>query len=85
MRAQNARLKVEIEELKKEDDKSPLNILKAELNAKILEIKQLSRQVEKANEVKDEYKVYYGKMKEEVITLREKLRFTQESIHELRR
>jgi hypothetical protein len=36
MRAENARLKVEIEELRKEDDKSPLNILKAELNAKML-------------------------------------------------
>ena len=61
---------MEIEELRKEDEKSPLNILKAELNAKILEIKELSREVEKANEVKDEYKIYYGKMKDEVITLR---------------
>ena len=29
IRAENARLKVEVEELRKEDDKSPLNILKA--------------------------------------------------------
>lgn len=64
MRAENARLKVEAEELRKEDDKSPLNILKAELNAKNLEIKELSRELEKANEVKEEYKIYYGKMKE---------------------
>lgn len=47
----------------------------------MLEIKELSREVEKANEVKEEYKIYYGKMKDEVITLREKLRNSEESIH----
>jgi vacuolar-type H+-ATPase subunit D/Vma8 len=50
-----------------------------------LEIKELSREVEKANEVKEEYKIYYGKMKEEVIALREKLKLSDESVHELRR
>jgi hypothetical protein len=30
-----------------------LNILKSELNAKSLEIKELSRELEKANEVKE--------------------------------
>lgn len=35
--------------------------------------------------MKDEYKIYYGKMKEEVITLRHKLRESEESMHEIRR
>ena len=42
-KAENAKMRAEIVELKKEDDRSPLNILKAELNAKVLEIKELSR------------------------------------------
>lgn len=67
--------------LKKEDEKSELNIFKAEMNARNLEIKELTRELEKANEVKEEYKVYYGKMKEEVISLREKLRGFEESCH----
>ena len=43
MRADNARLRVELQEARKEDEKSPLNILKSELNARNLEIKELSR------------------------------------------
>ena len=43
IKAENAKMRAEIVELKKEDDRSPLNILKAELNAKVLEIKELSR------------------------------------------
>ena len=35
--------------------------------------------------MKEEYKVYYGKMKEEVISLREKLQSQSEAVHQLQR
>lgn len=43
----------------KEDEKSPLFIIKTELNSKNLELRELSRECEKALETKEQYRVYY--------------------------
>ena len=43
LKADNARLRVELEEARKEDEKAPINIIKNELNHKVMEIKELRR------------------------------------------
>lgn len=85
LRIDNARLRVELEELRKEDEKSPLNILRTELNAKALQLQELARELERATEVKEEYKLYYNKMREEVVTLRAHLADSEQAYRELGR
>jgi hypothetical protein len=85
LRIDNARLRVELEELRKEDEKSPLNILRTELNAKALQLQELARELERASEVKEEYKLYYNKMREEVVTLRAHLADSEQAYRELGR
>ena len=43
MRAESTGLKVEVEEFRKEDDKTSFSILKSELKSKVYLIKELSR------------------------------------------
>jgi len=57
--------------LKKELEESSVNILKQEISAKGLELIELERKLEKSIQAKELYKLQYGKIKEEIIRMRE--------------
>jgi chromosome segregation ATPase len=59
-------------------------LIKTELNNKYTEIKELSREYEKALETKEQYKVYYEKMRNEVVKLKAELEKKHEGSESLK-
>lgn len=53
-----------------EQEKSPIEIVKNELNEKMIEIAQLRKEIEKTDEIKEEYRKHFDRLKEEVIKLK---------------
>lgn len=53
-----------------EQEKSPIEIVKKELNERILEIAQLRKEIEKTDEIKEEYRKHFDRLKDEVIKLK---------------
>lgn len=53
-----------------EQEKSPIEIVKRELNERVLEIAQLRKEVEKTDEIKEEYRKHFDRLKDEVIKLK---------------
>lgn len=53
-----------------EQEKSPIEIVKKDLNDKVIEIAQLRREVEKTEEIKEEYRKHFERLKDEVIKLK---------------
>lgn len=53
-----------------EQEKSPIEIVKRELNERVLEIAQLRKEMEKTEEIKEEYRKHFDKLKDEVIKLK---------------
>lgn len=53
-----------------EQAQSPIEIVKKELNERILEIAQLRKEVEKTEEIKEEYRKHFDRLKDEVIKLK---------------
>ena len=60
-------MKKEFEKFKREQENSPINIVKNELKDKLLEIKELKKELSKSNEIRDQYKVYYEKIRTELL------------------
>ena len=71
--SQVAELKATLETQQKEYQGSPINMLRQEITAKGIEIIELQRQLEKASQVKDQYKLQYEKMKIELIKMKKLL------------
>jgi centrosomal protein CEP120 len=53
-----------------EQEKSPIEIVKKELNEKVIEIAQLRKEIEKTEEIKEEYRKHFDRLKDEVIKLK---------------
>lgn len=63
-------LEEDIRLFKIEQEKSPIEIVKKELNERTLEIAQLRKEMEKTDEIKEEYRKHFDKLKDEVIKLK---------------
>lgn len=53
-----------------EQEKSPIEIVKKDFNEKIIEIAQLKKEIEKTEEIKEEYRKHFERLKDEVIKLK---------------
>ena len=53
-----------------EQEKSPIELVKKELNERVLEISQLRKEIDKTEEIKEEYRKHFDRLKEEVIKLK---------------
>jgi hypothetical protein len=49
---------------------SPIEIVKRELNERVLEIAHLRKEIEKTDEIKEEYRKHFDRLKDEVIKLK---------------
>jgi len=56
-----------------------MTFLKGKLSAKDLEINELKRELEKSNEIKEQYRVYYDKLKNEILRLKKENETIRES------
>lgn len=69
----------EIEEefslFKKEQESSPISLVKEELSKRLLEIHELQSQLSKNEEVKNEYRKHFDRLKNEVLRLKDEVRF----------
>ena len=61
----------EFECFRKEQEKSPVMLVRGELSEKILEIAELRGELVKTDEVKEEYRKNFDRMKHEILRLRE--------------
>ena len=63
-------------------ENSPIAIVKGDLMKKVQEIKDLKKEIDKINQIKDQYKQYYEKVRDELIRLKkvnEELQQAQQS------
>ncbi|KRX11199.1 hypothetical protein PPERSA_07724 [Pseudocohnilembus persalinus] len=60
-------LQQEFEQFKKEQNNSPITLVKNELSQKVSEIKELQKELQREHEVKEQYKIYYEKIRGELI------------------
>ncbi|EAS04121.2 centrosomal protein, putative (macronuclear) [Tetrahymena thermophila SB210] len=67
LKEEYANMKKEYEKYKKEQENSPISLVKNELKDKMLEIKELKKELQKANEIKEQHKVYYEKLRAELL------------------
>lgn len=63
-------LEEDIRLYKIEQEKSPIELVKNELSERILEINQLRKEIEKTDEIKEEYRKHFEKLKDEVFKLK---------------
>lgn len=53
-----------------EQERSPIELVKKELNDRLMEISQLKKEVEKTDEIKEEYRKHFDRLKDEVLKLK---------------
>lgn len=51
-------------------ENSPIAIVKGDLMKKVQEIKDLKKEIDKINQIKEQYKQYYEKVRDELIRLK---------------
>ncbi|CAD8189455.1 unnamed protein product [Paramecium pentaurelia] len=61
------KLEEENKSLKKEIEKSPVAMVKENLQEKVMEITELKKELDRTNQIKEQYKQYYEKMRDELI------------------
>ncbi|KAM3130748.1 hypothetical protein pb186bvf_017162 [Paramecium bursaria] len=62
-----SKLEEEVKQLRKEMDKSPVALVKTSLQEKSQEITELKKEIERVTQVKDQYKQYYEKIRDELV------------------
>ena len=70
---EKAQIEDEYREYKKEQEKSPIQLIKNELRQKILEIEELKKQYDKNEEVKNEYRKHFERLKNEIMRLKKEV------------
>lgn len=74
-------MKKEYDRFKKDQENSPISLVKTELKDKLLEIKELKKEQQKSNEIRDQYKVYYEKMRCDYLKLKSTYEMFKEEVH----
>lgn len=64
------KIEEEYSSFRREQENSPVNLIKNELNVKNLEIQELLKKIEKTEEIKEQYRIHFEKMKNEIIRLK---------------
>lgn len=64
----------EFEVFRKDQETSPIQIIKNELNAKNYQILELKSQLEKSEEIKEEYRKHFERLKNEIMRLKSEVR-----------
>lgn len=59
---------------RKDQETSPIQIIKNELNAKNYQILELKSQLEKSEEIKEEYRKHFERLKNEIMRLKSEVR-----------
>jgi len=73
-----SKLQDEYLEFRKEQETSPVNLIKNELSVKDGQIIQLRNEVDNANKIKEQYIAYYDKLKQEILRLQKENRTIKE-------
>lgn len=63
----------EFEQYRKDQESSPISIVKDELNKKLMEIGELKSQLLKNDEIKEEYRKHFERLKNEVVRLKKEV------------
>lgn len=71
LEAENQEIKEEFAAYRKEQEDSPVQLIKNDLSGKLLEIDELKKQLEKSEEIKNEYRKHFERLKKEIMRLRQ--------------